>query len=696
MGQDENHIDPRKPSKASPPPRHHGRFTKSFRPSKFIEGSMKDRTSMRPPKVYTGEQDEQITAGLPTSRPRHHKRHSFDDGGKFYDAGIDTSKPSGMYRFGKAIANVFNGIWKEKDEHTIPAQTIFQERQVKAEKAYAELKKTGFKGMQGASVLRSSEDIPAVKYEDVNSDAQPALHRDSGIDVDGYRSSSERKRDGLIFDTDEALVPPPAITGFGHSTSPTSEASSGNRSSLRLRKTSFHSLKSVRSHLQLPSTKRKSTQLEPASPAGSNTPNGQLLRSEPSSKDLAKQQKLSKKVSDLENKLEVARRDLRLVMGDRSSNSTYPIKIRAKPFQPGALPSLPSESILNGRNSSVLRDKNSKAQTSPDKMFQAVVENLVATNVSHSIDQIYSSNVETATDSQLKQELIASTDAKKFKSKKRKSAHESRDDTMNFKPTSDDDDDAEWDAATKTTPKKKAGKVRKSQKTEKDDSPSQDAKDNSKPEKLTSKGNNGTTSKNTKHEASTPAMASVFDSSKIDQAKILSMRSKANPEIPFGELSDDFVNIRKTYPSMTHHQVVTYLSTLEPINNKPSHQNSSSDPAQLPSKYLTRFHSASPSIHQPPSNSLTRPHSTSPSKRLPKPPLHSVSSSRSPHHTTTDPKHKEALPADDVVTVSPSKDSNIPPMPKVPQSLEADVAKVDVEFVKAMRKEEWEWPEDVF
>ena len=128
------------------------------RPSKFLEGSMNDRVSDKPPSPYLREAKamEQYAADQPASA-----RMSVDTE-TFYDAGIETNKPSGMYRFGKAIASAFNpsawrginSLWKEKDKHTVdPGKALMNERQEKAQKAYAELKKTGFKGTQGSSRL---------------------------------------------------------------------------------------------------------------------------------------------------------------------------------------------------------------------------------------------------------------------------------------------------------------------------------------------------------------------------------------------------------------------------------------------------------------------------------------------------------------------------------------------------------------
>ena len=119
---------------------------------------MNDRVSNKPPSPYLGEERamEQHGAVQPAST-----RASVDTD-TFYDAGIETNKPSGMYRFGKAIASAFNpsawrginSLWKDKDKNALePGKALMVERQEKAQKAYAELKKTGFKGTQGSSRL---------------------------------------------------------------------------------------------------------------------------------------------------------------------------------------------------------------------------------------------------------------------------------------------------------------------------------------------------------------------------------------------------------------------------------------------------------------------------------------------------------------------------------------------------------------
>ena len=117
---------------------------------------MNDRTSKKPPSPYLGE-DKAMEEH--TSRQAASTRESVDTN-TFYDAGIESNKPSSMVRFGKAFASAFNpsawrglgSIWKEKDKQNVdPGKALMNERQEKAQKAYAELKKSGYKGIQGSS-----------------------------------------------------------------------------------------------------------------------------------------------------------------------------------------------------------------------------------------------------------------------------------------------------------------------------------------------------------------------------------------------------------------------------------------------------------------------------------------------------------------------------------------------------------------
>ena len=344
---------------------------------------MNDRPSGRPPSLFTKEElameqyhtDQQATT-LADSEAQD-----------VYDAGVERVRPSSMYRFGKVLANVFNpvavwqgmsGMFKEKPEEVTSAdKMILQERQERAEKSYAELKKAGFPGTNGGSGTRHSVDVPSITCQQ---DENSHIRRDSGIDVESHRSSAERKRDGMVFDpaVQDALMPPLPPPDIDRLTSPLPEATPGHKS-LRLHKPSFASLKKVKSHLHIPSSKRNSISPAPLQSVETDTENSMseqsFIRKQPSRKDLQKQQKLYKRVSNLESQLEKARRELQLAVENTppvpplsyegtplpiketstvETDKPLPIpKMRTRgtlrPFVPGALASLPSERILHDK-----------------------------------------------------------------------------------------------------------------------------------------------------------------------------------------------------------------------------------------------------------------------------------------------------------------------------------------------------------
>ena len=180
-------------------------------------------------------------------------------------------------------------------------------------------------------------DVPAFRYDNASSqDSRPISFNDSAIDIDDYRSSMDHKESH--GSAQDEVMPAPNIPYVDRSISPMPGAS-GRRSSLNLRTPSFQTLKKATSHIQLPSVMRLSTPLEASDVS-------QQVKKQPSKKDLAKQQKLVKRVSNLESQLEAARQELEQSLA--STPATKPVgKTTRKTFIPGALPSLPSERLLN-------------------------------------------------------------------------------------------------------------------------------------------------------------------------------------------------------------------------------------------------------------------------------------------------------------------------------------------------------------
>lgn len=324
----------------------------SIRPGKFLEGSMNDKVSQKPPSLYT--KDEQAMEEY--AKIQGHRQGEMDtDVDMTYDAGSEPHKSSGMFRFGRVIASAFKpftawqGMFKEKEKErsTSPEKNILQERQAKAAEAYAELKKSGY---QGTQAYRGHE-RPVMKHEE--SVKPKAPFRDSGIDMDDDPSSAWTPHHQLLGSSDVLQAPPPPSQA--RPLSQVSDASSARKSSHHLRKPSLQGLKRVASQIHL-SPVKKSSDIPPVPTIDITQPSETNilspipvsgLRREPSKKDVAKQYKLSKKVSDLENKLETARRELEHSISTAPPIPDLPSHLGRKPFKPGALSSLPSEGNLS-------------------------------------------------------------------------------------------------------------------------------------------------------------------------------------------------------------------------------------------------------------------------------------------------------------------------------------------------------------
>ena len=341
----------------------------SVRPSKFQEGSMNDKISQKPPSLYTRE--EQMMEEYARSQ-------ATEDGGlgMTFDAGIETDKPSGVFRFGRAIASAFKpftawpGIWKdkEKERSASPEKSVLQERQARAAEAYAELKKSGFKGTQ-VNVYRDVQASTKMKPKDSDNEAPP-LFRDSGIDMGDSGTFYEPNPNDQLIDFTEALLVPPQPPKH-RSISPFLNASSPRKSSLQIRKPSFQALKKVTSQIHLSPTKKEPEisvipSLEIEQGQDSTTQNEPVLQRQPSKKDIAKHYRLSKKVSDLENKLETARRELGLSMSTAPPVPELPSHLHRKPFKPGALPSLPSERNMSPQKDDTMRSTSDDENIPPE------------------------------------------------------------------------------------------------------------------------------------------------------------------------------------------------------------------------------------------------------------------------------------------------------------------------------------------
>ncbi|KUJ09178.1 uncharacterized protein LY89DRAFT_788564 [Mollisia scopiformis] len=375
---------PNSPASARPPlrtrnapnsPSNRRRAVSQQRPSKFVEGSMNDRISAIPPTPYLDPDDELLSEydpiepsrGRKLARPRKFTKRNASAAGTDHS---ETSRHS-IFRFGKSIAASFNPsnwkIWnKGQQQHAGDEESaqmrVLRERQSKAERIYRELKESGqfrdsavvFPG----SASREQQKPGSAKHDSgvEFGDTEEASKRNTGMSI-------EEKRKGRIF------LEAPKLSESVYGGSPVSHMSGSqahsNHSSPN--KSSFHFKKPSLSNLKKTFASNSTTNL--------SEPGPHQARRIPSRKDLQKQQKLVKRVSDLEGKLNAARKQLSDALGeplpgevsqvslssqgshvldDTMSPPVPPLhhtpmeRVIRKPFVPGALASLPSERLLAG------------------------------------------------------------------------------------------------------------------------------------------------------------------------------------------------------------------------------------------------------------------------------------------------------------------------------------------------------------
>ncbi|KAL4936681.1 velvet factor-domain-containing protein [Aspergillus oleicola] len=280
------------------------RHVRPGRRSRFVEGHMNDTVSTKPPSIFFPDE----------------ARTGSGNGNEVTAASTRAANRNfGIFRFGKAIASAFNpfggwgsvsDIWRSSQVQTpeVP-EPATNDRLKQAQLAYEELKRSGYQGTNKGSYMASmgATNLPSETWKSIQEKMQ--YGSDNAIGSSGAN----------------------AATAGQHS-----RQSSG--SSLR---PSFPDLRKAKSSLGAPSKKQ----------------DGQEVRHQKSRKDLQKQAKLLKRVSNLEDKLERAWRELRELSGsgeeeplprsnlnqERSDERPYQRK-----FIPGALPSLPSERLLHG------------------------------------------------------------------------------------------------------------------------------------------------------------------------------------------------------------------------------------------------------------------------------------------------------------------------------------------------------------
>ncbi|RFU26122.1 hypothetical protein B7463_g10207, partial [Scytalidium lignicola] len=322
------------------------------RPSRFLEGSMNDRASKQPPLNYIGQQEEDIrerheqeqlggytqTRAFKARTTPHHVKSTSDASVESMESARPTS---GIFRFGKSLAASFNPsnwkIWskqpQQSDQETAE-QKVLRERRERAEQTYQELKSTGY--FRGNNVIQSSVHNQKAKTHSRSKNTSVPI-----ID----RSSSEGPKPSIDISTVEQksrrAVAPPA---FSYSARARSTTSIQSPTRDHLNDSPFPGqysdapARSVSGTQGTPSynTRTRATEYERHKP----------LRKLPSRKELEKQQKLVKRVSNLEAKLDLARRELARTM--RQSHLSQPTQSNTPGFMPSGLATLPSERLLNG------------------------------------------------------------------------------------------------------------------------------------------------------------------------------------------------------------------------------------------------------------------------------------------------------------------------------------------------------------
>ncbi|WEW55868.1 hypothetical protein PRK78_001301 [Emydomyces testavorans] len=305
------------------------------RRSRFQEGSMRDRASLKPPPEFTGEHSESSACYLTEEesvdgRPKRSEKRAFYQRHAKSTSHLPTptmttetisAREPRILRFGKKFASAFgfsdvlhnvSEIWKGPQDGSKPSsRELSNDRKIQAEAAYAELKASGYPGTIKAGHFNMGNKSKT---------ASPVKFANSGVSGRGLKYTS-RENTTVHTNVNKDLPQPPAE--FGLLTTST--------------------LRPTRSFMSI-------------SPSKKQTADGPISKDLPkkhSMKDLLKRERLkerlTRKVSKLEEEWEKAQKELRSLSseGEFNSASTPVSPVRGRnPFIPGKLPSLPSERLL--------------------------------------------------------------------------------------------------------------------------------------------------------------------------------------------------------------------------------------------------------------------------------------------------------------------------------------------------------------
>lgn len=341
-----------------------------LRPSRFKEGSMNDKPSEKPPSVFIRSPNKSTIT--PDEVNMEHLMDQYHDGAleDAVDDSVrgpsradtvivsqDVEQGSGVFRFGKMIASSFNpmSMWKswakvwDETRDDITIRNIEENRRKAAQKALAEQK---YAEMKSAGQIKTGNYTAVKEYNN-----NEAVDEDEE-EVDTFSARNSELSLGQDKPLPDLPSRGPTPSSFGGQSVKTLKP---RKSLFSIRVPSISgTLKRTRSIYHLPEAHHQSSST--VSPdkydrplSGLSSLSGTLHRSH-SRKDLSRQQKLSKRVSDLEIKLQDARRDLNTAITNvsplpnlpsRSEKYTPNFKLHRPKFVPsGNLPSLPSEGVL--------------------------------------------------------------------------------------------------------------------------------------------------------------------------------------------------------------------------------------------------------------------------------------------------------------------------------------------------------------
>ncbi|KAJ5266604.1 hypothetical protein N7478_009412 [Penicillium angulare] len=281
------------------------------RQSRFVEATMSDSVSEQPPSHLFPQREREQKAA---------------------NAG---NRGSGIFRFGKAIASAFNpfGSWSKSSPENA-TKSPQKDALTQAEEAYAQLKMAGYKGTNKGAYMQNQHIEPSTADQT-------------------WQAIQDKMRYGTPVESPPRQAEPmsPLRSAFSPLRSP---SKSSKRSSFQdLRRVTSFGIPFVRHSEQPPSD----TSVCLDHPSEDSENNGGIRRQK-SRKELSRESKLVRKVSNLEDKLDRARRELRHLSGNEErlpalapeprtmslemDPGSYPRK-----FVPGALPTLPSERLLD-------------------------------------------------------------------------------------------------------------------------------------------------------------------------------------------------------------------------------------------------------------------------------------------------------------------------------------------------------------